>query len=328
MTAMSTVFVYIELDEAGEVTPTAAEVLSAAARLGDPVAVVAVDRDAAPIIARLAHAGVSRIVVAYHPLAAPTSSVPAAAAILAAAGTAMPVAVIAPHTRSGREVAARVAIGLGGGLLTDAVDVMGGSDVRTTHSVLGGAYRTVAHVVSGAAVITVRPGAFRALPPAAAQPVVTTVEIDPDPQLMERVVGVVARDRRTSRPDLRSAPVVVSGGRGFGSVDRFALVGELADELGAAVGASRAAVDAGYAPHTAQVGQTGVTVSPDLYVALAISGAMQHEAGMSTSRTVVAVNLDSHAPIFDIADFGVVGDVARVVPALIAEIRSRRLGAP
>jgi electron transfer flavoprotein alpha subunit len=212
-------------------------------------------------------------------------------------------------------------------LLTDAVDIMGGSVVRTTHSVLGGAYRTVAHVVSGAAVITVRPGAFRALPPAA-QPVVTTVEIDPDPQLMERVIGVVARDRPTSRPDLRSAPVVVSGGRGFGSVNRFALVGELADQLGAAVGASRAAVDAGYAPHTAQVGQTGVTVSPDLYVALAISGAMQHEAGMSTSRTVVAVNLDPHAPIFDIADFGVVGDVARVVPALIAEIRSRRLGAP
>jgi electron transfer flavoprotein alpha subunit len=325
MAVVSTVLTYIELDESGEVTPTAAEVLSAAARLGDPVAVVALDRDPASVIARLREAGATRIVLACHPLAAPSSSVPAAAAILAAAAVEMPVAVIAPHTRSGREVAARVAIGLGGGLLTDAVDVTGGPQIHTSHSVLGGAYRTVAGVVSGMAVITVRPGSFWGRLPVA-QPVVTSVEIDPDPQLMEHVVSVAPAGRPTSRPDLRSARVVISGGRGFGSAARFSLVGELADELGAAVGASRAAVDAGFAPHTAQVGQTGVTVSPDLYVALAISGAMQHEAGMSTSRTVVAVNLDPNAPIFDIADFGVVGDVARVVPALVTEIRARRSG--
>lgn len=322
---MPNVLTYVELDESGHVTLAAAEMLSAAARVGTPVAVAAVDRDPATVIAELAAVGATQIVVARHPLASPGLSVPAAAAILAAAVSRTPVAVIASHTRSGREVAARVAVGLGGGLLTDAVDISGGPEVRTTHSVLGGAFRTVAKVASGAAVITVRPGSFSAARQST-EPVVTHVAISPDPQLMEQVTGVVPCSGAggTTRPDLRSAAVVVSGGRGFGSVSRFALAGDLADELGGAVGASRAAVDAGFAPHTAQVGQTGVTVSPDLYVALAISGAMQHEAGMSTSRTVVAVNLDPHAPIFDIADFGVVGDVTRVVPALIAEIRARR----
>ncbi len=319
------VLVAVELDDTGAVTGACAELLVAARRLGDPVAVVAVPADAADVVAQLGAAGATEVVIAEHRLATPGTSVALAQAVLAAARREAPRAVLAPHTRVGCEVAARVALGLDGALLTDAVAISGGETIETTHAPLGGTWTTVARPVREPAVITVRPGVETVSPVhPVTEPATARVDISPSPRLVEDVVGVDVRSTAGHRPELRTASVVVSGGRGFGSADRFGIVGELADELGAAVGASRAAVDAGYAPQTSQVGQSGASVAPDVYLALAISGAMQHEAGMSRSRTVVAVNLDPQAPIFDIADFGVVGDVHQVVPALIAELRNRK----
>jgi electron transfer flavoprotein alpha subunit len=223
----------------------------------------------------------------------------------------------------GKEIAGRLALRTGSGWLNDVVDVTGGADgVGVTHSVFGGAYVAQAKSATEHPVITVRPGSFE-VEDAAGAGAEETVEV---PAASGRSATVQSREPIVGgdRPELTEASVVVSGGRGVGSAEDFSVVEGLADALGAAVGASRAAVDSGYYPHQFQVGQTGKTVSPQLYIALGISGAIQHRAGMQTSKTIVAVNKDPEAPIFEIADFGVVGDLFKVAPQLREAVAKRK----
>jgi electron transfer flavoprotein alpha subunit len=236
--------------------------------------------------------------------------------------------VLVPSTAEGKEVAGRLAVKIGAGVLTDAVDLSpagdGGAPVAE-QSIFGGAIIVKSRVSSGIPIVAVRPNA---VPPEAApgeaalEPVAVELsDAAKGARITERVTA-----ERSERPELTEASIVVSGGRGVGNAENFALIEGLADRLGAAVGASRAATDAGWYPHQFQVGQTGKTVSPQLYLAVGISGAIQHRAGMQTSKTIMVINKDPEAPIFELADFGVVGDLFKVVPQLTEEI-TRRQGA-
>jgi electron transfer flavoprotein alpha subunit len=228
-------------------------------------------------------------------------------------------AVLITSSAEGKEIAGRLAIKLESGLITDAVDVQEGP--VTTQSVFAGNYTVQAKVTKGTPIITVKPNAAAPEESAGAGAVEQFSATISDAAKQAQIVASQPR-QSTGRPELTEAAIVVSGGRGTGG--NFEPVDDLADALGAAVGASRAVVDSGWKPHTFQIGQTGKTVSPQLYVANGISGAIQHRAGMQTSKTIVAVNKDEEAPIFELVDFGVVGDLHTVLPALTAEINSRK----
>ena len=321
---MSQVLVLVEHHD-GAIAKVTGELLTAAARLGEPAAVVIGKPGTAEALAgELGALGAATVYAAESDEAAGFLVTPAVAGLAAAAQAAGdPAAVLLAATVEGREVAGRLAVRLDSGLLADAVDVESvDGNVVATQSVFGGAYTVRYRVAKGVPVISIRPGSVDAAPQAATVQV-TPLSISIDPAIS----AVVVADHPEpvgDRPELSGAAIVVSGGRGVGSAEQFHVVEELADSLGAAVGASRAAVDSGYYPPQFQVGQTGTTVSPQVYIALGISGAIQHRAGMQTSKTIVAVNKDADAPIFEIADFGVVGDLFTVAPQLTGAVQERK----
>lgn len=313
----SVILVVLETLDSGALEKASAGLLGTAAQLGTPVALVfgeSVAEEAAKL-------GAVRVLVA--PETGEELGVPAVDALARAAATEHPDAILISHSMNGRDIAGRYAARSRSALFTDAVGVTKDDEgIVASYSVFGGSYNVTSAATFGAPVIAVRQGATDAR--ATSQPlVVEQLEVIPSGKRAARVVSFEAVTETSTRPELRGAARVVSGGRGLGSKDQFVLVERLADVLGAAIGASRAAVDAGFVPQSFQVGQTGVSVSPQLYVALGISGAIQHRAGMQTAKTIVAINKDGEAPIFDVADFGIVGDLFTVVPQLISALEAR-----
>ena len=311
---MPRVLVLVEHED-GATKKVTYEMLTKARDLGEPVAVfVGEGLDGAR--EGLARHGATAVYAAAgdNRLAGPLTG-----ALAAAADRAEPAAVLVAATPLAKDAGARLAARKGWGMLADIVDLDG--DLVATQNVFGGATTVRARVRTGTPVLAIKPNSFP-VQEAPAEPEVVDLDLAEE-QDGTRVTDHVVQEQG-GRPDVAEAEIVVSGGRGLQDPSNFALVEALADTLGAAVGASRAAVDAGWYPHQHQVGQTGKTVSPQLYVAVGISGAIQHRAGMQTSKTIVAVNKDADAPIFAISDFGVVGDLFKVVPRLTDEVAKRK----
>ncbi|MCC3650321.1 MULTISPECIES: electron transfer flavoprotein subunit alpha/FixB family protein [Streptomyces] len=319
---MAEVLVYVDHVD-GSVRKPTLELLTIARRIGEPVAVhLGAGADtAAPVLAEY---GAVKVLTADAPEFADYLVVPKVDALEAAVAAVSPAAVLVPSSADGKEIAARLAVRIGSGIITDAVDVEAGDEGPVaSQSVFAAAFTTKSRVSKGTPVITVKPNSAA---PEAAQAAGTVEQLAVtfgDKATGTKVTSRTPRES-TGRPELTEAAIVVSGGRGVNGAENFPVIEALADSLGAAVGASRAAVDAGWYPHTNQVGQTGKQVSPQLYIAAGISGAIQHRAGMQTSKTIVAVNKDSEAPIFDLVDYGVVGDLFQVLPQLTEEVKARK----
>jgi electron transfer flavoprotein alpha subunit len=316
---MSEILVLVDHADGAVRKPTY-ELLTIAKRLGEPSAVFIGGADKADAaVEAVKKYGAEKVYVVDDSEIKGYLVAPKAEALQQIAAQADPGAILISSNAEGKEIAGRLAIKLESGLITDAVDVQAGP--VTTQSVFAGNFTVQAKVTKGTPIITVKPNAAAPEESAGAGAVENVSVTVSDSAKKAQIVASQPRES-SGRPELTEAAIVVSGGRGTGGT--FEPVENFADSLGAAVGASRAAVDSGWKPHAFQIGQTGKTVSPQLYVAAGISGAIQHRAGMQTSKTIVAINKDDEAPIFELVDFGVVGDLHTVLPAATAEVTKRK----
>jgi electron transfer flavoprotein alpha subunit len=297
------------------------ELITLARRFGEP-AVVWTGPGADAAQARLAEYGAAKVYVADDAAFDGYVVNPAAELLAQLVKEKSPALVLLAGNAQGKEVAGRLAVKIDSGVLTDAVDLQPGDGGPVAEqSIFGGSTIVHSRITKGTPIVAMRPNAVAPEPETGAAEV-SAVSLSAEATGATVTNRVVAE--RGERPDLTEASIVVSGGRGTGGSEGFGVIEQLADAMGAAVGASRAVTDAGWYPHQFQVGQTGKTVSPQLYMAIGISGAIQHRAGMQTSKTIIAVNKDPEAPIFELADFGVVGDLFKVVPQLLEEISKRK----
>ncbi len=316
---MSEVLVLVD-HVGGNVTKPTLELLALAKRLGEPSAVViGSSEETSSATEKLTKFGAEKIYAVDDAEIKGYLVAPKAEVLQQLVEKSSPAAVLVVSGIEGKEVAARLAIKIESGLITDAVDV---SDTgETTQSVFAGGYTVTAKVTKGTPIICVKPNSTNPEETAGAGAVEEFAATISDSAKKAQVVASEPK-KSTGRPELTEAATVVAGGRGTGG--NFEPIETLADSLGAAVGASRAAVDSGWIPHSFQIGQTGKTVSPQLYIAAGISGAIQHRAGMQTSKTIIAVNKDEEAPIFELVDFGVVGDLNNVLPSAAEKITERK----
>jgi electron transfer flavoprotein alpha subunit len=320
---MSEILVVVDHTDGAVKKPTY-EMLTLAARLGEPSAVfIGPKAKGGEVAEAVKRYGAGAVYVVDDEALKGYLVAPNAEALQQLVESTAPGAVLIASSADGKEIAGRLAIKTRSGLITDAVDVEAASDGAplTTQSVFAGNYTVKAKVTHGTPIITVKPNSAAPQEAEGAGKVEEVAVTISDAAKSARIVASQPRTA-TGRPELTEAAIVVSGGRGTGG--KFEPVEDLADALGAAVGASRAAVDSGWKPHSYQIGQTGKTVSPQLYIAAGISGAIQHRAGMQTSKTIVAVNKDDEAPIFELVDFGVVGDLHTVLPAVTEEVKQRK----
>ncbi|MFZ9641323.1 MAG: electron transfer flavoprotein subunit alpha/FixB family protein [Candidatus Nanopelagicaceae bacterium] len=316
---MSSVLILVDYAD-GKVAKTAGELATLAKRVGSVSALLLCKAgESGALIEQLKSAPIDSVIVGESDLFA-THGIAALAEVTAnVMSEKSPQALLISSSARGKEIAARVAVRTNSGLITDAIDFS--NSMIATQSVFGGSFTVHSRVSHGTPIVTVRPSAVEA-EAVTSSPSVENISISLSPTSQLTTITSVQPAVKGGRPELTEAKIVVSGGRGTNG--DFAPIEAFADSLGGAVGASRAATDAGWYPHTHQVGQTGKTVSPQLYIACGISGAIQHRAGMQTSKTIVAINKDPEAPIFDLADFGVVGDLFAVVPQAQAAVAAKK----
>ena len=312
---MSNVLILVD-SVSGKVSKSTAEIATFAKRIGDVTAVIC-SSDSAVLIPQLASLSIDKTITCTGVEFEKLSTGAVAAALGAVVAKENPSAVLIASSARGKEIAGRLSVRIESGIITDAIDLDG--DLVATQSVFGGSTTVHSVVTHGTPIVTIRGNSIEAISgagPSTHEEVAVSYDGD------RAAVSSVAPAVKSGRPELTEASIIVSGGKGTDG--NFTPVEELADALGGAVGASRAATDAGWYPHSLQVGQTGKTVSPQLYIAAGISGAIQHRAGMQTSKTIVAVNKDPEAPIFDVADFGIVGDLFTVLPQVRDGVNAKK----